>query len=107
MIDPGHTHIASRLTGIPILEGGLMRDNGATKDAAGLPAGWRVEIGEGSLLPPGAYSMIELDAGTCVFERPGGPSFEMSAAEVIQHEKTVVLRVISQLAGNDNSNSVE
>jgi hypothetical protein len=37
-------------------------------------------FGGGSLLPQGAYSMIELDAQTCAFERPGGPSFQTLAA---------------------------
>jgi hypothetical protein len=47
--------------------------------------------------------MIELDAQTCAFERPGGPSFEMLAADVVIYEKTGVLHVIGPLAGNDNS----
>jgi hypothetical protein len=76
-----------------------MGDNGAS----GLPSGWRVEIDGGSPLPQGAYSMIELDAQTCAFERPGGPSFEMLAADVVIYEKTGVLHVIGPLAGNDNS----
>ena len=42
-----------------------MGDNGAS----GLPSGWRVEIDGGSLLPQGAYSMIEVDALTCAFEQ--------------------------------------
>jgi hypothetical protein len=45
--------------------------------------------------------MIEVDALTC--ERPGGPSFEMLAADVVIYEKTGVLHVIGPLAGNDNS----
>jgi hypothetical protein len=76
-----------------------MGDNGAS----GLPSGWRVEIDGGSHLPQGAYSMIELDAQTCAFERPGGPPFEMLAADVVIYEKTGVLHVIGPLAGNDNS----
>jgi hypothetical protein len=47
--------------------------------------------------------MIELDALTCAFERPGGPSFEMLAADVVIYEKTGVLHVIGPLDGNDNS----
>jgi hypothetical protein len=47
--------------------------------------------------------MIELDAQTCAFERPGGPSFEMLAADVVTYEKTGVLHVIGPLAGNDNA----
>ena len=80
-----------------------MGDNGASGNTSGLPSGWRVEIDGGSLLPKGAYSMIELDAQTCAFERPGGPSFEMLAADVVIYEKTGVLHVIGRLAGNDNS----
>ena len=78
-----------------------MGDNGASRNASGLPSGWRVKIDGGSLLPRGADSMIEVDALTC--ERPGGPSFEMLAAEVVIYEKTGVLHVIGPLAGNDNS----
>jgi hypothetical protein len=66
-----------------------------------------VEIGEGSILPQGAYSMIELDATTCTFERPGAPSFEMLAADVVHYEKMGVLHVIGQLAANDNGGAVE
>jgi hypothetical protein len=80
-----------------------MGDSGASANASGLPSGWRVEIDGGSPLPQGAYSMIELDAQTCAFERPGGPSFVMLAADVVIYEKTGVLHVIGPLAGNDNS----
>jgi hypothetical protein len=76
-----------------------MGDNGAS----GLPSGWRVEIDSGGPLPQGAYSMIELDARTCAFERPGGPSFEMLPADVVIYEKTGGLHVVGPLAGNDNS----
>ena len=76
-----------------------MRDNGASGNASGLPSGWRVEIGGGSPLPQVAYSMIELAAQTCAFERLGGPSFEMLAADVVIYEKTGVLHVIGPLAG--------
>ena len=72
-----------------------------------LPSGWRVEIGGGSTLPQGAYSMIELDARTCALERPGGPSFKMSAADVVQYEKTGILHVIGPMAGNDNSDTAK
>jgi hypothetical protein len=81
----------------------LMGVNGASGNASGLPSGWRVEIDGGSLLPQGAYFMIEIDAQTCGFEQPGGPSFEMLAADVVSYERTGVLRVIGPLAGNDNS----
>jgi hypothetical protein len=80
-----------------------MGDNGASGNVSGLPSGWRVEIDGGSLLPQGAYFMIEIDGQTCAFERPGGPSFEMLAADVVIYEKTGVLHVIGPLAGNDNS----
>jgi hypothetical protein len=80
-----------------------MRDNGASGDPNGLPFGWRVEIDSGCPFPQGAYSMIELDARTCAFERPGGPCFEILAADVVIYEKTGVLHVIGPLAGNDNS----
>ena len=80
-----------------------MGANGESGNANGLPSGWRVEIDGGSLLPQGAYSMIELDAHTCAFERPGGPSFKMLAADVVTYEKTGVLHVIGPLAGNDNA----
>ena len=80
-----------------------MADNGASRNTNELPSGWRVEISGDSPFPQGAYSMIELDAQTCAFERPGGPSFEMSATDVVLYEKTGVLHVIGPLAGNDNS----
>jgi hypothetical protein len=76
-----------------------MGDNSASRDANGLPSGWRVEIDGGNPLPQDAYSMIELDAQTCAFERPGGPSFEVLAADVVIYEKTGVLPVIGPLAG--------
>jgi hypothetical protein len=76
-----------------------MGDNGATA----LPSGWRVEIDGGSPLPRGAYSMIEVDAQTCAFEQPGGPSFEMLAADVVVYEKAGILHFVGPLAGNDNS----
>jgi hypothetical protein len=82
-----------------------MSGNRTSPNANGVPAGWRVEIGEGSILPQGAYSMIELDATTCAFERPGAPSFEMPAADVVHYEKMGVLHVISRLAVNDNSDA--
>jgi len=47
--------------------------------------------------------MFELDTRACAFERPGGPSFEMSAADVTLYEMSGVLHVIGPLAGNDNS----
>jgi hypothetical protein len=56
-----------------------------------------VEIDGGSLLPQSAYSMIEVDALTCAFERPGGPSFEMLAADVVIYEKTGVLTSSARL----------
>jgi hypothetical protein len=80
-----------------------MGDNGASRNASSLPSGWRVEIDGGSLLPRGAYSMIEVDAQTCAFERPGAPFFEMLAADVVIYEKTDLLHVIGPLAENDNS----
>jgi hypothetical protein len=81
-----------------------MGDNGARSGKTDrLPSGWRVEIGGGCPFPQGAYSMIELDARTCAFERPGGPSFEMLAADVVTYEKIGVLHVMGPLAGNDNS----
>jgi hypothetical protein len=61
-----------------------------------------VEIAGGSPFPQGAYSMIALDALMCAFERPGGPSFEMLAADVVLYEKAGVLHVIGPLAENDN-----
>jgi hypothetical protein len=79
-----------------------MGDNGASENTNGLPSGWRVEIGGGSPFPQGAYSMIELDAPMCAFERPGSPSFEMLATDVVLYEKAGVLHVIGPLAGNDN-----
>ncbi len=82
-----------------------MGDYGTSEITNELPTGWRVEIGGGSTLPQGAYSMVELDARTCAFERPGGPSFEMPAADVVQYEKTGILHVIGPLAGNDNSDA--
>ena len=84
-----------------------MADNGASGSTNELPSGWRVEIDGESPFPRGAYSMIELDPRTCAFERPGGPSFEMSATDVVLYEKTGVLHVIGPLAGNDNSIAAE
>jgi hypothetical protein len=83
-----------------------MADNGASGSSE-LPSAWRVELDGGSPFPRGAYSMIGLDARTCAFVRPGGPSFEMSAADVVLYEKTGVLHVIGPLAGNDNSIAAE
>jgi hypothetical protein len=80
-----------------------MGDNGASGNANGLPSAWRVEVGGGSHLPQGVYYMIEIDAQTCAFDRPGGPSFEMLAADVVIYEETGLLHVIGPLAGNDNS----
>jgi hypothetical protein len=85
----------------------LMSDKRTSRNAKGVLAGWRVEIGEGSILPQGAYSMIELDATTCTFERPGMPSFEMLATDVVHYEKIGVLNVVGRLAVNDNSNAAE
>ncbi len=83
-----------------------MGHKGTSVDISELPSGWRVEIDRGSTLPQGAYSMIELDdARTCAFLRPGGPSFEIPAADVVRYEKKGVLHVIGPLAGNDNSDS--
>ena len=84
-----------------------MGDNGASGILSALPSGWRVEIDGGSHLPQGVYSMIELDAQTCAFEQPGGPSFEMLAADVVIYEKTGVLHVLGPLAGNDDSAHAE
>jgi hypothetical protein len=98
---------AVRKEGCPSLREALMGDNSASTNTSGLPSGWRVEIDGGSALPQGVYSMIELDARTCAFERPGGPSFEMSAADVVRYEKTGVLHVTGPLAGNDNSIAAE
>ena len=84
-----------------------MGDNSEARSTYQLPSGWRVEIGRGSTLPQGSYSMIELDARTCALQQSGGPSFEMSAADVVQYEKTGVLQVIGPLAGNDNSVAAE
>ena len=78
-----------------------MGDNGASGNASGLLSGWRVKSVSAKPLPQGVYSMIELDAQTCALERPGGPSFEMLAADVV----TYVLHVIGPLAGNDNATS--
>ena len=75
-----------------------MGDNGASENTNGLPSGWRVEIGGGSPFPQGAYSMIELDALMYAFERPGGPSFEMLATDVVLYEKAGVLHVIGPLS---------
>jgi hypothetical protein len=80
-----------------------MGDNGASGNTGGLPSGWRVEIDGGGPLPQGTYSMIEVDAQTCAFERLGGPSFELQAADVAIYEKTGILHITGPLAGNDNS----
>jgi len=46
--------------------------------------------------------MIELDSLTCAFMRRGGPSFELSAEDVVRFEKTGFLHVVGPLAVNDN-----
>ena len=84
-----------------------MSDNGTSRNPYEGTTGWRVEIAAGSALPQGAYSMIELDAATCAFERPGAPSFELLAADVVDYEKAGLLHVIGQLPGNDNSDAAE
>jgi hypothetical protein len=82
-----------------------MGDNARPQTPTGLPSGWRVEIGAGCVFPQGAYSMIERDARTCAFERPGGPSFEILAVDVVLYEKEGVLQVVGPLAANDNNNA--
>jgi hypothetical protein len=82
-----------------------MGDNAREEAPIGLALRWRVEIGAGSTLPQGAYSMIELDARTCVLERSGSPSFEILAADVVLYEKAGILHVIGPQATNDNSNA--
>ena len=81
-----------------------MTDNGASGITNGLLASWLVEVVDGSALPRGAYSMVELDEATCALERPGGLSFEIPAADIVQYEKMGLLRVVSTIAAvNDNS----
>jgi hypothetical protein len=82
-----------------------MGDNVRPQTPTGVPSGWRVEIGAGCAFPEGAYSMIELDARTCAFERPGGPSFEILAEDVVLYEKAGVLHVVGPQAANDNGNA--
>jgi hypothetical protein len=83
-----------------------MRDNGASGNASGLPADWRVEIGAAASCRRASTTLIELDAQTCAFERPGGPSFEMLAADVVIYEDRGPSRA-GALAGNDNSAHAE
>jgi hypothetical protein len=72
-------------------------------DINGLNSGWMmVEVVSGSGLPQGTYSMVELDPLTCAFARPGGPSFAMSAEEVVHYERMGFLKVGGPVAVNDN-----
>jgi len=73
----------------------------------GSVSGWIVEIGGGSAFPHGTYSMIEIDSLTCAFVRRGGPSFEMSAEDVVRLEKSGFLQVVGALAVNDNGDGIQ
>ena len=83
-----------------------MADVGSIGDIDGLVSAWIVEIGDGGAFPRGTYSMIEIDSLTCAFERRGGPSFEMSAEDVVRFEKTGFLQVVGPLAANDNGDAI-
>lgn len=83
-----------------------MADIGAIGSVNGLVAGWVVEIVGGGVFPLGTYSMIEIDSLKCVFKRPGGPSFEMSAEDVVHYEKTGFFQVVGPIAVNDNGDAV-
>jgi hypothetical protein len=83
-----------------------MADISAIGHVNGLVSGWVVEIVGGSVFPQGTYSMIEIDLLKCAFRRPGGPSFEMSAEDVVHYEKTVFLQVVGTVAANDNGDAV-
>jgi hypothetical protein len=61
-----------------------MADIASIGNINGSASGWIVEIGGGSAFPHGTYSMIEIDSLTCAFVRRGGPSFEMSAEDVVR-----------------------
>jgi hypothetical protein len=73
-----------------------MADIGSTGHISGLVSAWIVEIGGGSVIPQGTYSMIEIDSLTCAFDRRGGPSFEMLAEDVVCFEKTGFLQVVGR-----------
>jgi len=83
-----------------------MANIGSIGNINGLVSAWIVEIGGGSAFPQGTYSMIEVDPLTCAFERRGGPSFEMSAEDVVRFEKTGFLEVVGPLAVNDNADAI-
>jgi hypothetical protein len=84
-----------------------MADFGPIRNINGLVSGWIVEIGGDSAFPPGTYSMIEIDSLTCAFMRRGGPSFEMSAEDVVGFEKMGFLQVVGPLAVNDNGDVIQ
>ena len=83
-----------------------MADIASIGNINGLVSGWIVEIGGGSIFPHGTYSMIEIDSLTCAFMRRDGPSFEMSAEDVVRFEKTGFLQVVGPLALNDNGDAI-
>ena len=82
-----------------------MTDIGAIGHVNGNVSGWVVEIVGGSNVFQGTYSMFEVDPLTCAFERPGGPSFELSPENVVHYEKIGLLQVVGPLAMNDNGNA--
>ena len=77
-----------------------MDDDGAGENPEKLL--WMVTIAGGSAFPQGAYSMAEVDPLTCVFQRPGSPSFQIPAADVVRYEQAGVLHIEGPLAANDN-----
>ena len=84
-----------------------MADIGSIGNINGSVSAWIVKIDGGSTFPHGTYSMIEIDSLTCAFVRLGGPSFEMSAEDVVRFEKTGFLQVVGPLAGNDNGGVIQ
>ena len=84
-----------------------MADIVSIENINGSASGWIVEIGGDSTFPHGTYSMIEIDSLTCAFVRRGGPSFEMSAEDVVGFEKMGFLQVVGPLAVNDNGDAIQ
>lgn len=81
-----------------------MTANPASDTINRLLHGWMVEVVGGHAIPLGAYSMIEVDELTCALERPGGPSFAMLAADIVEYERMGFFCVVSTQATVNNNN---
>lgn len=90
------THSLFSSVGAPMAE--LDAGGNANEGASG----WMVEIVGGGDFPRGTYSMVGIDSLRCALERSGGPSFEMSAEDVVRYEKAGLFRITGPEASNDN-----